>query len=242
MATQDQVASAIAQVPLFSSMEDSPIPIPMIPTSNATGHPNPMSACDEERLEFGALSYLTGPELESFFEECDCDPASESVRRMGAQAAIPCAGYSQNSMPEIPQPVAVQNAAPGFGLSGAVQNAVPGFGPSGAVQNAYVERQKVGPCIVSTIKVGPCKLGPCYNQGKGHQSKRDLQMYKCGYCSAYKVSASTANDCRVRIRCSCGGQSQDGNNRMHTRWNVLPSLSAAIVAHPHTIVDASMSR
>ena len=188
MATQDQVASAIAQVPLFSSMEDSPIPIPMIPTSNATGHPNPTPDCDEREFEFDTLSYLTGAELESFLKECDpasesrfkeCDPASENVRRMGAQAAIPCAGYSQNSMPEIPQREAVQNAAPGFG-------------PGVAMQNAYVERQKVGPCIVSTIKVGPCKLGPCYNQGKGHQSQRDPQMYKCGYCGAYKVSASTA--------------------------------------------------
>ena len=234
-------------------MGDSPFPTLMIPTSNATGHPNQMPHCGEEPIEFDAISYLTGQELESFLKECDT--ASENVRDTEAQAATSCAGYPQDRMPEISQPVAVHNAAPGFGsgvavqnaaagfgsgvavqnaapvfglsgavhnaapvfgLSGAVHNAAPGFGsdvavhnaapvfgsdvavhnaapvfgPSGAVHNAYVERPKVEACIVSTIKMGPCKVGACYNQGKGHQSNHDPRMYQCGYCSTHKMSAS----------------------------------------------------
>ena len=208
-------------------MGDSPFPTLMIPTSNATGHPNQMPHCGEEPIEFDAISYLTGQELESFLKECDT--ASENVRDTEAQAATSCAGYPQDRMPEISQPVAVhnaapgfgsgvavqnaaagfgsgvavQNAAPGFGSGGAVhnaapgfgsgvavQNAAPGFGSGVAVQNAYVERPKVGAYIVSTIKMGPCKVGACYNQGKGHQSSRDPQMYQCGYCSTHKMSAS----------------------------------------------------
>jgi len=247
-------------------MGDSPFPIPMIPTLTATGHPNQMPHCDEEPIGFDAISEWTGQELDSFLKECDL--ASENVRDTEAQAATSCAGYPQNPMPEISQPVAVHNAAPGFGsgvaiqnaapgfgsgvavqnaapvfgLSGAVHNTAPGFGSGVAVQNAYVECQKVGACIVSTINMGPCKVGPYYNQGKGHQSSRDPQIYQCGYCGTHKMSASMGKDGRVRIRCGCGGQKQDGHESMHMKWIPLPHLSAAIVAHPHTIVDASMPR
>ena len=147
-----------------------------------------MPQCDEEPIEFDAISEWPGQELDSFLKECDL--ASENVRDTEAQAATSCAGYRQNPMPETSQPVAVHNAAPVFGPSGAVHNAAPGFGSGVAVQNAYVECQKVGACIVSTINIGPCKVGPCYNQGKGHQSSRDPQIYQCGYCGTHKMSAS----------------------------------------------------
>lgn len=47
--------------------------------------------------------------------------------------------------------------------------------------------------------------------------------YICGYCKRHKSSASSNIDGRVRIRCECGGQHQDGKPRMHATWSLVES-------------------
>ena len=47
--------------------------------------------------------------------------------------------------------------------------------------------------------------------------------YVCGYCRRVKTSSSSCSDGRVRIRCECGGQHQDGKPRMHATWSPVVS-------------------
>ena len=46
------------------------------------------------------------------------------------------------------------------------------------------------------------------------------QVYICGYCDQRKTSTARCADGRVRIRCKCGGQHKDGQNRMHATWTL----------------------
>jgi len=61
-------------------------------------------------------------------------------------------------------------------------------------------------------------------KGTGHK-------YICGYCSKVKTSASACSDGRVRIRCECGGQYQDGKARMHATWSPLDPQAVAKAAN-----------
>jgi len=48
-----------------------------------------------------------------------------------------------------------------------------------------------------------------------------LIKYSCVYCGQIKVSASTGQDGRIRIRCECGGKRRDNSSRVHAMWNVM---------------------
>lgn len=60
-----------------------------------------------------------------------------------------------------------------------------------------------------------------YDYTKAHNALGVAQDYSCKYCGTVKTSASLCNDGRVRIRCTCGGQRQDGVPRMHAKWQPL---------------------
>lgn len=60
-----------------------------------------------------------------------------------------------------------------------------------------------------------------YNRSKAHNGLGVEQNYNCGYCDRLKTSASLCADGRVRIRCACGGQRQDGVPRMHANWKPI---------------------
>ena len=60
-----------------------------------------------------------------------------------------------------------------------------------------------------------------YNRSKAHNGLGVEQNYNCGYCGRLKTSASLCADGRVRIRCACGGQRQDGVPRMHANWKPI---------------------
>ena len=57
------------------------------------------------------------------------------------------------------------------------------------------------------------------------RSDRQALQYVCGYCSRVKKSTSKSSDCRVRIRCECGGQQQDNRLRMHATWTLAPTAA-----------------
>ena len=52
------------------------------------------------------------------------------------------------------------------------------------------------------------------------------QIFICGYCDQRKASTSRSADERVRIRCKCGGQHQDGKLRMHATWTLVEDSSS----------------
>lgn len=62
-----------------------------------------------------------------------------------------------------------------------------------------------------------------------------LIKYSCVYCGQIKVSASTGQDGRIRIRCECGGKRRDNSSRMHAMWNVMECDEND--AHPLTHKD-----
>ena len=65
----------------------------------------------------------------------------------------------------------------------------------------------------------------------GRPSKRQTQelpdnnhcVYACDYCQRHKLSASSGQDGRVRIRCICGGKHGDNTPRMHAKWTMVPA-------------------
>lgn len=60
-----------------------------------------------------------------------------------------------------------------------------------------------------------------YMKSRAHKAHGIEHNYVCGYCGTERKSASACSDGRVRIRCSCGGQHEDGKVRMHAYWIML---------------------
>jgi len=73
-----------------------------------------------------------------------------------------------------------------------------------------------------------------YNAGSAGQLVGSLQPaeqplkaprdYRCGYCGIPRTSSSTDANRRVRIRCGCGGITQDQNTRTHEHWLPLSRI------------------
>ena len=49
------------------------------------------------------------------------------------------------------------------------------------------------------------------------------QDYICGYCDRGKTSMVRCVQGRVRLRCKCGGQQNDGKLRLHSNWSIAGS-------------------
>jgi len=62
-----------------------------------------------------------------------------------------------------------------------------------------------------------------HKRPKAHRDASKEHDYVCGYCRRVKTSSSSCSDGRVRIRCECGGQYQDGKPRMHATWSPVVS-------------------
>ena len=91
-------------------------------------------------------------------------------------------------------------------------------------QQSYVTH----PGILNQLCVQPYNAGSAGqlvgSLQPAEQPLKALRDYRCGYCGIPRTSSSTDAHRRVRIRCGCGGITQDQNARTHEHWLPLSRI------------------
>lgn len=136
----------------------------------------------QEFIDFDEISNFSHAEVESFLQ--DCDTASGNVRK--AEAEYPTSDIS--CAEPMPHPDVKRRKAEAEYLTSDIPCAEPTTHPDVKHQNLSVHNVSSQAIIVQPI---------LYNPRKAHQSNRDAQNYKCGYCGTVKMSASmgTVSSC-----------------------------------------------
>ena len=77
--------------------------------------------------------------------------------------------------------------------------------------------------VPSSRQLAPSHSGRPSKRQAHESSDNSHCVYICDYCQRHKLSASSGQDGRVRIRCVCGGKHGDNTPRMHAKWTMAPA-------------------
>eukprot|EP00656_Telonema_subtile_P032740 TRINITY_DN3599_c0_g1_i2.p1 TRINITY_DN3599_c0_g1~~TRINITY_DN3599_c0_g1_i2.p1 ORF type:complete len:376 (+),score=36.67 TRINITY_DN3599_c0_g1_i2:15-1142(+) len=99
-------------------------------------------------------------------------------------------------------------------------------------------------CVKPGVGVNPAdkRVTHVYQRSKAHKGRGEEREFLCGHCQRRKTSSSLCSDGRVRIRCECGGQHQDGVPRMHATWVTVPREEPTTINSEEKISTSSTNK